>query len=167
MHNAVMESVRAIPQAPGPAARPAPLNALVISADARFHQRAEGVIGEIGAVSSAPTSPTDADDVAWLVKKARADVVVLDASGCEAAVAGVIAGLAATAPRLGVVVVCEHLTSGARGLGALPKWGWMRDLRVAVQHASIDGSPLTPPRERLHAVRRDLRGVASSNAARR
>ena len=162
-----MESARAIPQAPAPAARPTPLNALVISADARFHQRAEGVIGEIGAVSSAPTSPADASDVAWLVKQACADVVVLDASGCEAAVAGVIATLATSAPRLGVVVVCEHLTSGARALGALPKWGWMRDLRVAVQHAYIDGSPLTPPRERLHAMRRDLRSVAPGSFPRR
>jgi hypothetical protein len=162
-----MESARAIPQSAVPAARPALINALVVSADARFHQRAEGVIGEIGAVSSALTSPADATDVAWLVKKARADVVVLDASDCEASVAGVIAALAASTPRLGVVVVCEHLTSAAQGLGALPKWGWMRDLRVAVQHAHIDGSPLTPARDRLHTARRDLRGVGPGSVPRR
>jgi hypothetical protein len=167
VHNALMEALRAISQPATAAARPALINALVISADARFHQRAEAVIGEVGEVSSAPMAPADGADVAWLVEESCADVVVLDASGCEAAVASAIAALAATAPRLGVVVVCEHLTSAARGLGALPKWGWMRDLRVAVQHAYIDGSPLTPPRERLHAARRDLRGVAPSSAARR
>ena len=163
----VMQPARAISQSSAPAPRAALIHALVVSADARFHERAEGVIGEIGVVSSALMSPADGADVSWLVEQAGADVVVLDATGCEAAVAGVRSALAASAPRLGVVVVCEHLTSAAHGLGALPKWGWMRDLRVAVQHAYIDGSPLRPARERLHAVRRDLRGVTPISAARR
>jgi len=162
-----MQSVRFIPQKRAPDAAAAPIRALVVTADARFQQRAEGVIGAVGAVSLALMSPAGVDDVTWLVREARADVVVLDATDCEADVAGVLAALAVSTPRLGVVVVCEHLTTAARALGALPKWGWMRDLRVAVQQAHLDGSPLTLSRERLHAARRDLRGVGPGSAARR
>jgi len=151
-----------------PSARPARhINALVVTTDARFQERAESVLGEVGTVSVALMSPAEPGDVTWLVREAHADVVVLDATGCEAAVPRAIAALAVSAPQLGVVVVCEHLTGAARQLGALPKWGWMRDLRVAVQRARIDGSPLTPSRERLNAVRRDLRRPAPSGAARR
>jgi hypothetical protein len=140
---------------------------LVIGTDARYRERAQTVIGELGSVVFAVAEPCDPDDVAVLAQRERADVLVLDATGCEAAVAHVVTTLAAKAPRLGVVVVCEHLTDAARALNALPKWGWRSELSAAVQHANIDGSPLARSRERWSSGRRDLRGVAPTPAARR
>jgi CheY-like chemotaxis protein len=144
------------------------LRALVVGTDARYQERAHAVIGELGRVSFAVTEPTDPEAVAMLARHEQADVVVLDATGCELAVAAVVSALASSAPRLGVVVVCEHLTDAARALDALPKWGWTRDLRAAVEHARVHGSPLvTPPGERLRTARRDLRSAAPDPIARR
>lgn len=142
---------------------------VVIGADARYRERAQTVIGPLGSVAFAVARPDDPGDVAVLAQRERADVVVLDATDCEAAVARVVAALAATSPRLGVVVVCEHLTDGARELGALPKWGWRSELSAAVQHAQIDGSAhsLARSRERWRAGRRDLRGVTPAAGSRR
>ena len=141
---------------------------LVVGTDEHYRERAHAVLSELGSVTFAVTPPTEPDSVGSLARHERADVVVLDATGCEAAVAGVVEALATVAPRLGVVVVCEHLTNAAHDLGALPKWGWTRDLRLAVQRAQIDGSPLAQrPADRLLAGRRDLRGVAPGSIARR
>jgi len=144
------------------------LQVLVVGTDEHYRERAQVVLGELGSVAFAAVQPADQELVAELALHEQADVVVLDATACEAAAARVVATLATAAPRLGVVVVCEHLTHAARDLGALPKWGWMRDLRVAVQHAQIDGSPLVQrPTDRLLAGRRDLRDVAPGSTARR
>ena len=144
------------------------LQVLVVGTDEHYRERAQAVVGEIGSVTFAGVEPADPQTVAELAVHDQADVVVLDATACEEATARVVAALATAAPRLGVVVVCEHLTAAARELGALPKWGWTRDLRVAVQHAQIDGSPLAMrPTDRLLAGRRDLRGVAPGSIARR
>jgi hypothetical protein len=143
------------------------IRVLVIGVDARYRDRAQTVIGELGPVAFAVAEPTDPDAVAVLAHRERADVVVLDATGCEAAVAKVVAALAAKAPRLGAVIVCEHLTEAARSLNALPKWGWRSELSAAVQHARIDGSPLSLSRARWRSERRDLRGVAPASALRR
>ncbi len=140
---------------------------LVIGVDARYRERARAVVGEFGSVAFAVAAPCDPDDVRVLAQRERADVVVLDATACEADVARVVATLHAKVPRLGVVVVCEHLTDAARELNALPKWGWRSDLRAAVQHAHIDGTPLARSSERWRTARRDLRGVAPVSASRR
>ena len=105
--------------------------------------------------------------MAYLSRRERADVIVLDATGCEAAVAAVIAALADAVPRTGVVVVCEHLTPAAQQLGALPKWGWRSELRAAVQRASLDGSPLALRPTLKADMRRDLRGLAPGQISRR
>jgi CheY-like chemotaxis protein len=148
--------------------RAAALQVLVVGDDEHYRERAHAVLGELGSVTFAAVAPADFETVVELACHEQTDVVVLDATGCEAATADVVAALATAAPRLGVVVVCEHLTDAARDLGALPKWGWTRDLRVAVQHAQIDGSPLAQrPTDRLLAGRRDLRGVAPGAVARR
>ena len=145
----------------------AAVRALVVGGDAGYRERAEGVLGELGSVAFALAEPSDVDDIWRRVREQRADVVVLDATACETSVARVIFALAELAPQLGVVVVCEHLTDAARELHALPKWGWMRDLRAAVQRAAIDGSPLVRPRALPLAARRDLRGVNAPRAPRR
>jgi hypothetical protein len=89
-----------------PASQPAPaIRALVVGADARYRGRAQAVIGELGSVSFAIVAPIDPVDLQWLVRHERADVVVLDATDCEAGVAQVIVALSAAAPRVGVVVV--------------------------------------------------------------
>jgi hypothetical protein len=155
------------PQSMAAAGGGATVKVLVIGTDARYRERAHTVIGALGSVVFAVAEPCDPDDVAVLAQRERADVVVLDATGCEAAVARVVATLAAKAPRLGIVVVCEHLTIAARELNALPKWGWRSELSAAVQHANIDGSPLSRARERWSADRRDLRGVAPATGSRR
>ena len=148
--------------------RASALQVLVVGTDEHYRERAQAVIGELGNVTFAAVQPADprARRRARAARAGRRRRARRD--GCEAAAASVVAALATAAPRLGVVVVCEHLTHAARDLGALPKWGWMRDLRVAVQHAQIDGSPLVQrPTERLLAGRRDLRGVAPGSIARR
>jgi hypothetical protein len=159
MQNAPMNpaslSLQSMPQPqPAPAIR-----ALDVGTDARYRERAQTVIGDLGTVSCAIVAPIDPDDVQWLVRHERAEVVVLDATECEAAVVQVIVALSAAAPRVGVVVVCEHLTGAARELCALPKWGWTRDLRAAVQRAVVDGSPLLRPRRPLRSQRRERRGL--------
>lgn len=145
----------------------APIGTLVVGGDIAYRERAVGVLGELGSVTFSLALPTDPEDVAWLVRQARADVVVLDATGCEAAVAKVVAALSQHAPRLGVVVVCEHLTQAARDLHALPKWGWKRELRTAVQRAGVEGNPLVHGRTALLAARRDLRNADPGPIARR
>ncbi len=122
-----------------------PIRTLVMSADAGYHDRACAVLGELGPVAFALSAPTDADVIASLADHEQAAVVVLDATGCEPEVRAVVGELAAGRPRLGVVVVCEHLTGNDRALDALPKWGWTRDLRVAVQRAHDDRVALTSP----------------------
>jgi hypothetical protein len=162
-----MKPVNVSRASPGSAAEARSLRVLVVGADARYRDRAQTVIGEVAGVAFAHVAPTSPDDVWWLVKREKAEVVVLDATDCEAAVADVIARLAALAPKLGVVVVCEHLTNAARELRALPKWGWTSELRSAVQRAKLDGSPLTRVRVPRQADRRDLRGVARGTLSRR
>ena len=73
-----------------------------------------------------------------LVQHEHADVLLLDATGCEAQARRVFAAVAEAVPRVGVVVVCQHSTTAARRLGALPKWGWTQDLRNAVERAHAD-----------------------------
>lgn len=141
------------------------MRTLVVGADARYRERAQTILGDLGTVAFAPVAPTDPDDVRWLVRHECADVVVLDATDCEATMARVVVALSAVAPRVGVVVVCEHLMDAARELRALPKWGWTRDLRAAVQRAVLDGSPLVRRKRLLRAQRRERRVVAPDAAA--
>jgi hypothetical protein len=148
-------------------AAPSTLRALVVGDDAGYRRRAEQVIGEVGSVSFAVMPPTDPVDVVDLAERERAAVLVLDATGCEAQVTAVVRALAERVPQIGVVVVCEHLTEPARELRALPKWGWMRDLREAVQRAAIDGNPLGRPRALAANGRRDLRAISAPRVNRR
>lgn len=151
-----MNPVIVSPQSIPPSGHRGPIATLVVGTDAAYHDRAQATLGELGRVSFALTEPTDADVVRSLVAHERADVVVLDATGSEGAVQTVLGELAASTPRLGVVVVCEHLMGNERGLQALPKWGWTRDLRVAVQIAGHDGSPLVSRGTLAAAARREL-----------
>jgi hypothetical protein len=118
-----------------------PVRTLVLSSDLAYRQRALTVLSDLGPVSFAAASPTGADAVAALLH-AEADVVLLDATGCETAAREVIATLAGTAPRAGIVVVCQHCVGAALDLCALPKWGWTQDLRAAVEVACHEGNPL-------------------------
>ena len=102
------------------------------------------MLGPAGPVALADAAPREPAAIARLVEEQRADVVVIDATGCEAAARAVIATLAQTAPRAGVVVVCQHGTDAARALGALPKWGWTKDLRASAESARREGNPLCP-----------------------
>jgi hypothetical protein len=145
----------------------ASIRALVVGVDEGYRRRAQLVIGELGSVAFALVAPTDAADVAYLARRERADVVVLDATGCEVAVVAVIAALADVMPRIGIVVVCEHMTPAAQRLLALPKWGWRSELRGAIQRAAIDGSPLALRPTLKADMRRDLRGLAPGHLARR
>ncbi|HWC26860.1 MAG TPA: hypothetical protein VG474_09765, partial [Solirubrobacteraceae bacterium] len=77
----------------------------------------------------------------------------------------VIAALAQSAPRAGILVVCHHCTDAARELGALPKWGWTHDLREGAERAYREGNPLSP--RALRALRRPPRQRAASPRFRR
>jgi hypothetical protein len=167
MQNARMQGGSLSPKSMAPGKPVTSIRALVVGADEGYRRRAQLVMDELGSVAFALVAPTDAGDVAFLARRERAEVVVLDATGCEVSVAAVIAALADVMPRLGVVVVCEHLTPAAQQLHALPKWGWRSELRGAIQRGSIDGSPLGL-RPRVEAdLRRDLRGLAPGHLPRR
>ena len=127
-----------------PVIRLRPLRTTVISPDIAYRDRAWTVLSPLGPVHFALTSLYASQDIAGLLAQEPADVVVLDATGCEAAAPAVIDALARVAPRTGIVVVCHHCTHEARELNALPKWGWTQDLRAGVEHAYRDGNPLCP-----------------------
>jgi hypothetical protein len=132
-----------------------PIRSLVLGSDLVYRDRAFAVLGDLGPVAFEITALWEHDevsDVLGLVRVERPDVVVLDATGCEAGVERLILQLADAAPRIGIVVVCEHSTPAARRLDALPKWGWTKDLRSAVERAYADGNPRRPGA--LAAVRR-------------
>lgn len=127
-----------------PVIRLRPIRTLVVSPDLAYHERAMTVLGELGRVVCAVTGLSEPGDVVHLVVQERADVVLLDATGCESAARKVIAALADAAPRAGVVAVCHHCTEAARELDALPKWGWTQDLRAGIELAYREGNPLSP-----------------------
>lgn len=157
MHSKSPFETQAQPGAAGterlaPVVRLRPIRTLAISPDLAYHERAWTVLSELGPVSFTIASLADADDIAALLHAEPADVVLLDATGCETAAGRVIATLAETSPRTGIVVVCHHCTAAARDLRALPKWGWTQDLRAGVEAAYRAGNPLSPVA--LSALRR-------------
>ncbi|MFP5362756.1 MAG: hypothetical protein ACLGI5_08515 [Thermoleophilia bacterium] len=127
-----------------PVIRLRPIRTTVISPDIAYRERAWRVLSGLGDVSFAVTALTEPGDIAGLLRADPADVVLLDATDSESAAWEVIATLARTAPRTGVVVVCHHCTEAARELRALPKWGWTQDLRAGVENAYREGNPLSP-----------------------
>lgn len=131
-------------EALAPVIRLRPIRTLVVSPDLAYHERAMTVLGELGRVVCAVTTLSEPGDIAHLVVQDRADVVLLDATGCESAARKVIAELADVAPRAGIVIVCHHCTEAARELDALPKWGWTQDLRAGIEAAYGEGNPLSP-----------------------
>jgi hypothetical protein len=137
---------------PSPVARLHPIRSLVIGGEDSFRAHVLAVIADLGPVSFASIAMhgdgTNATDVVGLVRHERPDVVLLDATGREAGVRHVLEALADSqngdGDGIGVVVVCEHSTPAARGLGALPKWGWTQDLRGAVERAFLAGRAPAP-----------------------
>jgi CheY-like chemotaxis protein len=125
-----------------PVIRLRPVRTLVLSPDLAYRRRALTVLSDLGPVSFAPAAPAHADAVAALLLHEQPDVVLVDATDCEAAARELIATLTETAPRAGIVVVCQHCVGAALDLRALPKWGWTQDLRAAVEAADREGNPL-------------------------
>src|SRR4051794_3614036 len=97
-----------------------PIRVLVVGGDLAYRERAVAVLAELGPVGFSGVTPGDQDELLAVIRDERPDVLVLDASGCEAAVGQLIVALAARPPAVGIVVVCEQATSAARRLGALP-----------------------------------------------
>jgi hypothetical protein len=145
-------------QQDAPVVRLRPIRTLVISRDPDYKDRALTVISELGPTAFATGSLSDPDEVMQLVAAERADVVVLDATGCHTDAVAIIATLADALPRVGVVIVCQHCSAAAREIDALPKWGWTQDLRGGVERAYTEGNPLRP---------RLLASVRRSSAAQR
>lgn len=138
-------------EALAPVIRLRPIRTLVVSPDLAYHERAMTVLGGLGRVVRAVAGLSQPGDITHLVAQERPDVVLLDATGCESAAHKIIAALAESAPRTGVVTVCHHCTKAARELDALPKWGWTQDLRAGVELAYREGNPLSPlARRSLH-----------------
>jgi CheY-like chemotaxis protein len=125
-----------------PVIRLRPIQTLVVSPDQAFRARAVAVLSALGPVSLAADALAEVEDITRLRSDRQADVVLLDATGCEAIAQEFIAALASTAPRTGVLVVCQHSTAAARTLHALPKWGWTHDLRAGVELAYQAAHPL-------------------------
>lgn len=150
----------------GALAAPRTIRTLVVSADPAYRERARRVLVPLGPVAVAVVGPGAPGDLVSILAHGSADVVVLDASDDEASARRAITALAETAPRTGVVVVCQHCTPAATDLRALPKWGWTQDLLAAVAHAADDGNPTIPTaRRRLRRSRPPAprgAGIASS-----
>src|SRR5688500_15025358 len=130
--------------APAPLARVVrlrPIRTLVVSRDLAFRQRAVTVLGDLGVASFAVASLEMADEVVELIERESPDVVMLDATGCQPAVARVVYNLCAVASRIGVVLVATR-SEGAHSLPTLDKWGWAEELSRAVQDAYRRGNPL-------------------------
>jgi len=138
------ETTAAEPEQIAPPVRLRPIRTLVVSRDLDYMDRALTVISELGPTAFAIGGLSDPTDVVKLLAAERADVVVLDATGCHDDAGAIISKLADALPRVGVVVVCQHCSDAARQLGALPKWGWTQDLRAGVERAYGDGNPLRP-----------------------
>lgn len=116
------------------------IRTLVVARDLGFRQRAVTILGELGPVTFAVVS---LDDVVALVEQERADVVVLDATACAAAVPRIVAALCDVDPSVGVVVVSdEHDRRRPAAWQGLSKWGWAADLSAAVMAAYHHGNPL-------------------------
>ena len=149
-------------------AAPIRTRVVVVGPTSRYRERAQSGLGELGDVDFTLTLPTDPEDITWLVargaaRRRRARRDRLRGRGR----ARPSRRWPSASPRIGVVVVCEHLTDAARELHALPKWGWTRELRTAVQRARLDGNPLGARRKPLDGPRRDLRDAAGAAIARR
>jgi hypothetical protein len=147
--DAATQPASGAPRDLAPVIRLRPIRTLVLSPDSAYRERAMTVLSALGPVSFAATSLARIDDIASLLGDQQADVVLLDATGCEAAARAAIAALAEAAPRTGIVVVCQHCTAAARPLHALPKWGWTQDLRAGVEHAYREAHPLSVAARRL------------------
>ena len=118
-----------------------PVRTLVVARDLAFRQRAVTVLGDLGVVAFAVIALDDPEKVVELIRHERADVVVLDATGCGPAVAGVVYELSRVAPRVGVVLVAASGDRSQR-LPVVDKWGWAEELARAVQQAYHRGNPL-------------------------
>jgi hypothetical protein len=125
-----------------PVIRLRPIRTLVIARDLAFRERSMTVLVELGFVAFAVTSLDEAEAVVALVARQRADVVVLDATGCGTAVDRVVCALYESAPRVGVVVVAGTSDHSFCSLPVVAKWGWAADLSRAVAAAYDHGSPL-------------------------
>lgn len=132
-----------------PVIRLHPIRTLVLSRDLGFRQRAVTVLGDLGVASFAVASLEIADEVVGLIERERPDVVMLDATGCEPAVARVVYELSHVAPRIGVVLVATR-GEGAHRLQTIDKWGWAEELSGAVQDAYRRGNPLKEESANVH-----------------
>jgi hypothetical protein len=129
------------PGALAPVIRLHPIRSLVVGRDLAFRQRAVTVLGDLGVVAFAIASLEVPAEVVALIHSERADVVVLDATGCESDVARVVAALCDEVPGIGVVLVATK-TTHACGITTIDKWGWAEELSRAVQAAYHRGNPL-------------------------
>ncbi len=137
------------PGALAPVIRLHPIRTLVLSRDLGFRQRAVTVLGDLGVAAFAVASLERADEVVALIGRERPSVVVLDATGCELAVAGVLYELCEVAPHVGVVLVASPRERPHR-LPTLDKWGWAEELSRAVQDAHRRGNPLKEETANVH-----------------
>jgi CheY-like chemotaxis protein len=119
-----------------------PIRTLTIARDLAFRQRAMTVLAELGPTAFAVTPLERPDEVVALVAEQQPDVVVLDVTVSGSSLAHVVAALADSAPRVGIVAVSDCIGSGAHALPVMAKWGWAAELLRGVQDAYRRGNPL-------------------------
>ena len=117
---------------------------LIIGNDRRFRSVAAVLLTRRGCAVTlgAPTT-----DLAGLIHRARANVVVLEISGSLTATAREAARIETLDPPVGVVIVGEEPDKGLAAMPVLPKWGSFDDLWWAIEDAqptstswrSVDG----------------------------
>ncbi|MEJ7826177.1 MAG: hypothetical protein WKF48_12145 [Solirubrobacteraceae bacterium] len=140
--------------APEPACAPVimlrPIRTMTIARDLAFRQRAMTVLADLGPAAFAVAALEEPDDVVALVVQQRADVVILDVTVSAPALAHVVLALSERVPRVGVIVVSDHVECAGHALPVLAKWGWAADLSRAVQDAYRHGNPLKEASDARH-----------------
>lgn len=112
--------------------QPAGLRVLLIARDRRFRTVASALLARRGCTVAANASP---QDVARLVERERADVVVVDAGALLTAAARTVATVMALSPPVGVVLVGDEAEGGLHNLPVLAKWGPFEDFYAAIEQA--------------------------------
>ncbi len=127
-----------------------PIRTLTIARDLAFRQRAMTVLADLGPAAFAVAALEDPDDVVALIVQQCADVVILDVTVSGPALARVVVALSERVPRVGVIVVSDHVECAGHALPVLAKWGWAADLSRAVQDAYRHGNPLKETSDARH-----------------
>jgi uncharacterized membrane protein (UPF0127 family)/CheY-like chemotaxis protein len=114
-----------------------PTRVLLVGSDRRFRSAAATLLTRRGL---AVTLAGRVDNVAEVARRARADVVVIDAASSLTAAAHETVEIQSLDPAVGVVLVGEAREAALPAMPVLAKWGAFDRLYDAIEDARPDGS---------------------------